>query len=86
MIIIMVVVATYELSKELQLTSLNYYQVLTRNSATIPEHGVVLEQFGVAGGSAPSLHELSDEERNATGSRDHQCLPDKVKRHEKTTI
>ena len=59
---------------------------LACESTTIPKHGVVLEQLGVAGGGTPPLHELGNEQRDAAATGDHQRLPDKVKGQKETGI
>ena len=45
---------------------------------TVSEHGVLLEQFGVAGRGTPSLEQLAQQQGNAAGAGDDEGLPDKV--------
>lgn len=50
--------------------------------AAVSEHGVLLEQLGVAGGGTLPLHQLGYEEGDAAGASDNQTLPHKVECHQ----
>ena len=58
----------------------------TDEFATVSEHGVLFEQFGVAGRVAPLPHKLCEEERDATRSCDHHCLPEEPQRQQEGAI
>jgi len=57
--------------------------MLTSEFEAVSEHGVFLEEFGVAGRSTLDLHDLGYEERNTAGPCDHHGLPHKSKSQQK---